>query len=445
MSNIRASMQPTVANNENRHFENLLGTKLATNGAAVPSKVFASAPNLLANSSATSVQIPSTTASISTAQRRPFSEISNVGGIPTTLSHQSSAPLQLTSAAIPILAPSASTASSSTIFSIPEPVVRDDSRSGRFRVHETLHTDVSNGVNDATPMDISCTTPLAIDSKSGLPQGVPDIDADDFTCEIMEAEYVKTIYEGMSEREIRFMPDPMYMNHQREVNPRMRSITVDWLVEVHLELHLNTDTIYLCVKLMDMYLSRVQVERRRLQLVAVTALMIACKVEEIYSPSVLDFVNFCDNAYSRANILEMEAQMLNTLDFNVTHPTPIYFLRRFVKAADGDTELKHLACYFMELTMLDAEMLRYTPSQIAAASLYLANQLTHRGDPRWTATMEHYSRYSADALLPIVQHIRNNVRNEATSSLRAVWRKYEHVKFTRAAVRARSALQMLAL
>jgi hypothetical protein len=49
----------------------------------------------------------------------------------------------------------------------------------------------------------------------------------------------------------------------------------------------------------------------------VTAMLIACKYEEIYPPIVKDFVYITDNAYTKEEILEMEKSMLEKLDFDI--------------------------------------------------------------------------------------------------------------------------------
>ena len=67
----------------------------------------------------------------------------------------------------------------------------------------------------------------------------------------------------------------------------------------------------------DRFLERKLVIRQKLQLVGVTAMLLASKYEEIYAPEVRDFVYITDKAYTREQILAMEAQMLNTLDFKV--------------------------------------------------------------------------------------------------------------------------------
>lgn len=66
----------------------------------------------------------------------------------------------------------------------------------------------------------------------------------------------------------------------------MWAILIDWLVEVHLKFKLVPETLYLTVNLIDRYLERVEVMRDRLQLVGVTAMLIASKYEEIYAPEV---------------------------------------------------------------------------------------------------------------------------------------------------------------
>ena len=81
-------------------------------------------------------------------------------------------------------------------------------------------------------------------------------------------------------------PQHGYMDKQTDINPRMRSILVDWLVEVHHKFKLETITLWLCMNILDRYLELEVVKRCDLQLVGVTSLLIACKFEEIYPPEV---------------------------------------------------------------------------------------------------------------------------------------------------------------
>ena len=77
---------------------------------------------------------------------------------------------------------------------------------------------------------------------------------------------------------------------------------MDWIIEVHLKFKLLPETLFLTISLIDRYLERVQIKRNNLQLVGVTAMLIASKYEEIYAPEVRDFVYITDNAYTKEEI-----------------------------------------------------------------------------------------------------------------------------------------------
>ena len=74
--------------------------------------------------------------------------------------------------------------------------------------------------------------------------------------------------------------------------------------------------------------------RSKLQLVGVSAMLVASKYEEMYAPEIGDFVYITDNAYSKSDIRKMECLILNTLDFNLGKPLPLHFLRRNSKAGE---------------------------------------------------------------------------------------------------------------
>ena len=89
---------------------------------------------------------------------------------------------------------------------------------------------------------------------------------------------------------------------QSDINPMMRSILLDWLVEVGLEYRLTSDTLFLSAAYIDRFLSLVDVKRNRLQLVGVTAMLVASKYEEIYAPQVEEFCYITDNTYTREQV-----------------------------------------------------------------------------------------------------------------------------------------------
>ena len=82
----------------------------------------------------------------------------------------------------------------------------------------------------------------------------------------------------------------------------MIAVLIDWLVGVHLQFHLLQETLYTTVAILDRFLQEEgpSIKRCKLQLVGVTAMWIASKVEEMYAPEVSDFVYVTDNSYTSA-------------------------------------------------------------------------------------------------------------------------------------------------
>ena len=123
----------------------------------------------------------------------------------------------------------------------------------------------------------------------------------------------------------------------------MRAILVDWMVDVHLKFKLLSETLFLTVNLIDRYLSIKQIQRSRLQLVGVAAMLISTKYEEIYPPTVKDFVYITDNAYSKEEILTMEFDILQTLDFDIQQTSSYRFLERDTKVMKSDSVTFYLS------------------------------------------------------------------------------------------------------
>ena len=69
------------------------------------------------------------------------------------------------------------------------------------------------------------------------------------------------------------------MGKQPSITQWMRSLLVDWMVETQENFELNHETLYLAVKLVDLYLSKTTVNKEKLQLVGAAALFVASKYD----------------------------------------------------------------------------------------------------------------------------------------------------------------------
>jgi hypothetical protein len=250
-----------------------------------------------------------------------------------------------------------------------------------------------------------------------------DIDAyddDDAQC---VTEYVSEIFAYLRQKELAERVSPNYMSLQTDITPKMRAILVDWMVDVHVKFKLLSETMFLSVSIVDRFLSVKSISRHSLQLVGITAMLIAAKYEELFCPEVRDFLFISDNAYSKEEILALEIQILNALNFSLTPATPLHFLRRFSKAARSDSTTHTLSKYLAELTLPEYEMLAYKPSTVAAASVYVARAMRHI-TPYWTPTLEHYTQLSVDGIRQCATALNEVLVRSSTSTLKATRRKF---------------------
>jgi len=239
-------------------------------------------------------------------------------------------------------------------------------------------------------------------------------------------EYRSDILNQLFTEERAFLPLADYMSMQTDITGKMRTILIDWLVEVHMKYRLRPETLHLTVNLIDRYLSKTPAVRKRLQLVGVVAMFIASKFEEISPPELHDWVYITDNAYTKEDILVMECTMLTTLGFHIMVPTAAHFFDILQKANDCDAVHREIAQYMMELGLLDMRMLQYTPSQTVAAALLLSNELLKRSAV-WPASMVQESRHTDQALSACVDDLRQLIeadRAGAGGQLQAVHKKF---------------------
>jgi cyclin B len=236
-------------------------------------------------------------------------------------------------------------------------------------------------------------------------------------------EYADGIYDQLFRDEALFLPRANYMESQTDINGKMRAILIDWLIEVHMKYRMRSETLFLTINLIDRYLSAKHVMRKKLQLVGVVAMFIAAKFEEINPPELHDFVHITDNAYTKEDVLVMECNMLNTLNFLIVGPTVAHFFERLQQANSCDKQQREVAQYLIELGLLDTRMLCYTPSHLVSAALLLSNELLNKSS-RWPQHMVQQSHLSEQVLRSCAEEYRELLSAAAGSQLQAVRKKF---------------------
>ena len=188
-------------------------------------------------------------------------------------------------------------------------------------------------------------------------------------------DYLNVIYYNLlnEEKENRknFKSEYNYMNNQKEITEQMRSILIDWIIDVHGKFGFCDETLYMTVSIIDRYSSIKKITRNEYQCLGITALMISCKHEEINVPKVEDFIYITDNAYTKQEVFNMEIDILDKLKYNLLYPSPIKFYE-YLSLHFGFDKKKHfLGKYLMETFLLDLICIKFKPSIISCACIYI--------------------------------------------------------------------------
>lgn len=229
------------------------------------------------------------------------------------------------------------------------------------------------------------------------------------------------------------LPNPHYIDLQDELTWAQRCKVVNWLISLHHKFRLVPETLFLAVNVVDRMLSMRSVSLARLQLLAAAALFLAAKYEEVLAPSVENFAYVA--LASEEDVLQAERYILGTLNFDLSYPNPMNFLRRISKADAYDIQTRTVAKYLMEISTLDARLLSHPPSAIAGASLYLAREVLERGS--WTPTLVHYSGYAEDELLATANILLDYTLRPTEKTHKALFVKYSSQRFMRASTYVR--------
>ena len=246
------------------------------------------------------------------------------------------------------------------------------------------------------------------------------------------SELGQDVVDMLHRREQTIVMNPGYLSTQPEVHEKMRTILIDWFVDVALKFKLHLETYFLAVNIVDRYLSAATVPRTQLQLVGITAVWIAAKYEEMWAPTVGECVSITANTYSRDEILKMERTVLATLQFKLTVPTCYQLLARLLDVMDAETPLRHAALFYLEHAVLDYKYLQFLPSQLANAALYLAHLMLRKGDA-WPYVLQYYSKAQVADFQACAQNLLEFSTLIAASKYQAIRRKYSSSRYSEVA------------
>jgi hypothetical protein len=204
-----------------------------------------------------------------------------------------------------------------------------------------------------------------------------------------------------------------HLTHQQEITAEMRYELVNWLIEIHFKFKCHRQlSLYLCIKLVDLFLAYNKVPRVTFQNVGVSAFRLACNCEDEISPEISDLSYITDRSSSEQEIIDMQNKILKQFEENLKHPNPATFLWRFSEAAMlSFAKSSHLtyskeysiALCFIDTAMLDATLVATRPSLIAAAAIMCTLRVLRRSD--WSKHLDHYTTYTRETVAKLADQL----------------------------------------
>ncbi|KAK9511810.1 hypothetical protein O3M35_000402 [Rhynocoris fuscipes] len=270
-----------------------------------------------------------------------------------------------------------------------------------------------------SPMSVDAT-PKPAGSVSQLPSEIFSKIDPLFIC----PPYEQDIYNYLKVLENKFKAKAYYMKRQPDLTYAMRTILVDWLVEVGEEYRLHSETLFIAVALIDRFLSSMAVVRTKFQLLGTSAMFIAAKFEEIYPPEASEFTYITDDTYTKKQLLRMEHLVLKVLSFDLSAPTACTFITHISAVHQLSERVTYLAMYIAELSLLEGDpYLEYTPSAIACAALVLASHCLDQADI-WPKAIAASTGYTLTSLGPLIGHLCDTHAKSFTAPQQASRDKY---------------------
>ncbi|KAH3849871.1 G1/S-specific cyclin-E-like [Dreissena polymorpha] len=207
-------------------------------------------------------------------------------------------------------------------------------------------------------------------------------------CPLPELDWADSqqVWHTMLRKEKNYVRNKDMFNKHPALHARMRAILLDWLIEVCEVYRLHRESFYLASDFLDRFIcTQSNIQKHQLQLIGITCLFIAAKLEEIYPPKLMEFAYVTDGACSEDEILDQELIILKAIKWDLSPVTANSWLNIYLQVSNvehirggehGFVFPQYSSHVFvqiarlLDLCVLDVESLQFQYSVLAAAALY---------------------------------------------------------------------------
>ena len=228
---------------------------------------------------------------------------------------------------------------------------------------------------------------------------------------------------------------PNYINNifknqdRKYINERNRGVVIEWLSYINHYFNQRSETLFMSINLMDLYISKKTISLEIYQLVGIASYLISSKYEDSNSPSIEELIYISKNIYTSNDIILMEKEILDTLDFDILSVSVCHFFSYFYIISNiNNKKLYYLGHLILEMCSLNIEIMSYRKSSLAIGVFLVAKKcLQLEGGIN---NIKHYYNYNEEEIKEIqkkvVLFLNYIVYNDKKS---LIMEKYENNKY----------------
>ena len=167
--------------------------------------------------------------------------------------------------------------------------------------------------------------------------------------------------------------DPFYLeNENSEITPEMRTVAVDWLVLIHHKIFkFEENTLFLTIQIFDRYLSKVIIGIEKTELLLIASFILASKHNEIDYINMKEAIQLSKNKFNKEQIIKMEYDILNVINFEILAPTMSEFFEIFANFLNLSNKKLNEGLFILNIVLADFHMLEYPNFILALAVIKL--------------------------------------------------------------------------
>ncbi|AFX92220.1 putative serine/threonine-protein kinase [Megavirus courdo11] len=167
--------------------------------------------------------------------------------------------------------------------------------------------------------------------------------------------------------------DPESTKHDT-INEKMRSILIDWLVEVSLDYGVSYTGLNLGIVLMDEFMARVNesIHRKKYQAIGIVCLNLASKIIDVNYINMYECNYVSANTYSELELLEFEKLVLLTLNMHLYRITATSYVNIIAKDNNINIPEHYLARYIILCSLMKIDYVLIDQHILAKKAIDLA-------------------------------------------------------------------------